>query len=159
MRASLTIGVFLIALSMAPGGAAAAQSPVDAAAAEADAQALFREVMSPFCPGLTLADCPSPAAFTLRDEIEARLEKGESREAIVDELVARYGTQILADPSDTPIGAVVWGVPIALSALAALGLAWFLRRATRAGHQEPGVAVAGPPGLDARLDEELDRLD
>jgi cytochrome c-type biogenesis protein CcmH len=158
MRASLPIGVFLIALSMAPGGVAAAQSSVDAAAAEAEAQALFREVMSPFCPGLTLADCPSPNAFTLRDEIEARLKQGESRDAIVDELVAKYGTPILADPSETPIGSVVWGVPIALSALAALGLAWFLRRATRPPAEEP-LAVAGPPGLRDRLEEELDKLD
>lgn len=129
------------------------------ASAAAEAERLFREVMSPFCPGLTLADCPSPNAFTLRDEIKARLERGESRESIVHELVATYGARILSDPSSTPIGSVVWGVPLALSALAGLALALFVRRATRSHRDEPMLVAAGPPGLSERLDEELERLD
>jgi cytochrome c-type biogenesis protein CcmH/NrfF len=115
--------------------------------------------MSPFCPGLTLADCPSPNAFELRGEIQRRLDRGESPQAILDELVATYGTQILSDPSDTPIGAIVWGVPFALAALAALGLALVVRRATHAHTAEPAVAAAGAPGLSDRLDDELSQLD
>lgn len=164
MRAVLVVLMIVTASAARPD--AAMQASADSApaspdpqSAEATAQVIFREVMSPFCPGLTLADCPSPNAFALRGEIEARLAKGEARETIVDELVRQYGAQILADPSGTPIGAVVWGVPIALSALAAVGLAWFLRRATRRRAEEPALAVAGPPGLGERLDEELARLD
>jgi cytochrome c-type biogenesis protein CcmH/NrfF len=119
---------------------------------------LYHEVMSPFCPGLTLADCPSPAAFELRKTIATRLSQGETREAIVSELVATYGPQILADPSDTPIGRVVWGVPIAVSLLAALGLAAFLRRSARA-HVAEGVTLPPSGTLAGRLDEELAALD
>jgi cytochrome c-type biogenesis protein CcmH len=156
MRALL----FVVVLALAsPALAQDAPASADRAVANAEAQTIFREVMSPFCPGLTLADCPSPNAFTLRGEIEARLAKGESRDAILDELVTKYGTQILADPSDTPIGSVVWGVPFALSALAAAGLALFLRRATRTHTEEANLAVAGPPGISERLDEELAELD
>ena len=54
------------------------------AAVEAESRAIFTEVMSPFCPGLTLADCPSPDAFTMRGDIERRLKTGESRDAIVN---------------------------------------------------------------------------
>lgn len=158
MRRAWLIGLFVIGLA-APGARLWAQPAPAAAAADAEAQALFHEVMSPFCPGLTLADCPSPNAFTLRGEIKTRLERGESREAIVDQLVAQYGAKILSDPSGTPIGSVAWGVPIALSVLAALGLAFFVRRATRTGPDEPALAIAGPPGLSERLDEELERLD
>jgi cytochrome c-type biogenesis protein CcmH/NrfF len=115
--------------------------------------------MSPFCPGLTLADFPSPDAFALRGDIERRLANGASREAIVDELVAEYGTQILADPSGTPLGSVVWGLPFLLAAAALLGLTLFLRRATHRRPDEPPVPVAGPPGLQERLEDELERLD
>ena len=115
--------------------------------------------MSPFCPGLTLADCPSPNAFTMRGDIERRLKNGESRQAIVDELVKTYGAQILADPSDTPIGSIVWGVPFALSALAAAGLAFFLRRATRNRTKEAVDTPAESPQMRSRVDEELAALD
>ena len=152
---------FVLALALAaPAAAQPAPAPATpSSTADAEAQRLFREVMSPFCPGLTLADCPSPNAFTLRDDIKARLARGESRETIVNELVARYGARILSDPSSTPIGSVVWGVPIAVSALAALALAFFVRRATRRRPDEPVVAVAGPPGLREKLEEELDRFE
>jgi cytochrome c-type biogenesis protein CcmH/NrfF len=123
-----------------------------------DEARLFRAVMSPFCPGLTLADCPSPAAFELRKSLSARLARGESRDAVVGELVTQYGPQILADPSDTPIGRVVWGVPIAASLLAALGVV--LRRW---GHTRLTEAAAAPApatrDLTMRLDEELAALD
>jgi cytochrome c-type biogenesis protein CcmH/NrfF len=141
----------------APVAAAPAGSPDEAAAAEA--RVLFREVMSPFCPGLTLADCPSPNAFTMRGDIERRLKAGESRETVLAELVQSYGTQVLADPSGTPIGSIVWGVPFAISLLAAIGLAFFLRRATRAHGQEPTAAPAESAQLRSRVDDELAAMD
>lgn len=162
LSACLIVAAIFVGGGHAGASADSQQAPAATSGTEpsdAEAARLFREVMSPFCPGLTLADCPSPAAFTLRDDIEARLERGEPRSAILDELVRQYGTQILADPSGTPIGSVVWGVPIALSALAALGVALFVRRATRTHGTEPPVSSAGSPGLTHRLDEELAQLD
>lgn len=148
----------VVAWTGQPDVAGGAITPVDASQARAEAQALFREVMSPFCPGLTLADCPSPAAFDLRNEIDARLKRGESRQAILDELVAAYGPQLLADPSDTALGRVVWGVPLVLSALAALAVTVFVRRATREVHTAPD-STAAPSTDHHRLDEELAALD
>ena len=46
------------------------------------AHELSRELMSPYCPGRTLADCPSPDAGAVRDEIR-RLEA--ERQATVRE--------------------------------------------------------------------------
>lgn len=165
-RRVLRWSVFVAAMLVGPTSIGAAgdltTQPGVARASEqtsAEAARLFREVMSPFCPGLTLADCPSPSAFTLRDDIARRLASGASREVIVDELVATYGARILADPSGTPIGSLVWGVPFLLAAAALLGLTLFLRRATHPRLKDPIVAVAGPPGLQERLEEELERLD
>ena len=125
-----------------------------------DASRIFTELMSPFCPGLTLADCPSPNAFELRNEIRRRLEAGEPWQSIESELVEKYGVQILSDPTGTPIGNVIWGVPFTAATLAAVGLAWFVRRATRVAQAE-GRAFAGAPdpATIRRLDEELSRLD
>lgn len=151
----------LLVLTLLPAAASAQEAPASPgpSKANAEAQVLFREVMSPFCPGLTLADCPSPAAFTLRGEIEQRLENGVAREVILDELVTKYGTQILADPSGTRIGSVVWGVPFAVSALGAAALAWFLRGAVHRRHDEPHLTPVTSPALSSRLDDELSRLD
>ena len=124
----------------------------------ADANRIFTELMSPFCPGLTLADCPSPNAFDLRTEIKRRLEAGESLDAIRAELVQKYGVQILSDPTGTPIGDVIWGVPMGVAALAAVGLAMFVRRATRVAQAE-GVGGAMDAATSRKLDEELADMD
>ncbi len=152
-----SLALVMLLFAAAP---ALAQAPpaVDREAAQAEAQVLFREVMSPFCPGLTLADCPSPNAFEMRKDIQARLERGESRESIVDALVAQYGTELLSDPSDTPIGRVVWGVPFLLAVLAAGVLAILVRRMTR-GQQAEVAAGAEPAAARERLDEELAAMD
>lgn len=142
-------------VAMAPSAVMAQAGPP----ADAQADALFHEVMSPFCPGLTLADCPSQQAFEMRGDIERRLAGGEPREAILDELVATYGAEILADPSDTPIGRIVWGVPMVLSVLAAAGLAVFLRRVTRGGPIDRTTESDITPAARGRLDEELTALD
>ena len=123
-----------------------------------EAREIFRTVMSPFCPGLTLADCPSPAAYDLRDEIRARIDAGESPEVILDELVAEYGQEILGDPSGTPLGRLAIAIPVAVALLAALGAAVFVRRAVRTRRETPARAGL-TPDVEARLDDELRDLD
>jgi len=59
---------------------------------------VFRQIMSPFCPGLTLAACPSPAAEHLRTEIKTRMAAGESSDAIERDLITRYGERVRAMP-------------------------------------------------------------
>ena len=126
---------------------------------DAQAQQIFTELMSPFCPGLTLADCPSPNAFDLRTEIRRRLDAGEPLESIRAELVQKYGVEILADPTGTPIGTVIWGVPAGVAAIAAVGLAWFVRRATPVAQTEgpaPQAAPAATPTPPPRHQEQAE---
>ncbi len=149
-------GIILVVFGLA--GPARSQ-PAPMSDSEIQAQVVFREVMSPFCPGLTLGDCPSPQAFELRGEITRRLQAGESRQAIVDGLVATYGPGILSDPSGTPIGRVIWGVPILLSLVAAGALALFLRRITRVARDLPPPPVSTLQDASTRLEEELSALE
>jgi cytochrome c-type biogenesis protein CcmH/NrfF len=145
-----------LAIAMSLGAAPAVAGGSDP---KADAARIFHEVMSPFCPGLTLADCPSQQAFALRDEISVRLAWGVSPGTVRAELVQRYGVAILADPTPTPIGAVLWGTPVALALLAAIGLAFFVRRSVGRAQIDRDCKRVDSPGLVRLLDDLLHALD
>lgn len=87
--------------------------------------------MSPYCPGLTLAACPSPSADSLRQAIILRVQRGETRETLMADLEATYGDAIRAAPAPTGFGLVGWSVPAIAFAIGALVLVRWLRRATR----------------------------
>jgi cytochrome c-type biogenesis protein CcmH len=122
----------------------------------AEAQKIFTTVMSPYCPGLLLADCPSPAAFELRAEIRRRLDAGESAAAVERDLYHRYGEVIRAVPPPAGWGGVLWAAPAAALAISLAALVWFLSR-RRVDDVAP-PAAAGDPAMDERLREELDEL-
>lgn len=75
------------------------------------ADRLFDELLSPFCPGLTLKNCPSPAADSLRRSIRSHLDQGESIEAVKAALVEAYGETILGAPPATGFNLVLWVLP------------------------------------------------
>lgn len=137
----------------APALTVAAQ-PADPAA---EAQAIFTSVMSPYCPGLLLADCPSPAAFELRAEIRRRLDAGESRATIEGDLYRKFGNSIRAVPEPEGWGRVLWLAPALAFAVSLVALMWLVAR-SRAPHQPQPDDATLPPESDERLEEELDRL-
>lgn len=65
---------------------------------ETAASRLFNSTMSPFCPGLLLANCPSPQAGVLRDTIRAWIAAGVPADSIRAVLLARYGEEVRATP-------------------------------------------------------------
>lgn len=107
-----------------------------AAAPEDVANRISAEIMSPYCPGVTLHDCPSAEADALRERIRARAAAGWSEDRIMEELVAQYGDTIHAVPPADGGGIAAWVVP-GLVALAGFGTAGMLaRRWTRAREQD-----------------------
>lgn len=136
------------------------------------AAAIARQTMSPFCPGRTLADCPSPNAAEWRSDIRDMVERGMSAAEIQDELEARIGSNL----SGSPGREVSYAVPIGFGLLAfgVLGAVLFrLRRArsapgaalpkeenVAAAARSNPVAAAAPDEVgvdDARLEHELRR--
>jgi cytochrome c-type biogenesis protein CcmH/NrfF len=93
--------------------------------------ALYRDLMSPYCPGLSLASCPSPQADSLRDAIAARFGQGESPSEITSALVVDYGPGIRGSPALEGFGAVAFVVPVLLLVGGALFAQRWLRRHTR----------------------------
>ena len=114
-----------------------------------------RELMSPFCPGRTLADCTSPQAGTLRAWLIVQEAAGRSREEVEAELLARYGDVILAEPRASGLGLAAWGLPVAAFVAGGAVVALYLRRQTRAARAERRPSAPLPPELERLVDEEL----
>jgi cytochrome c-type biogenesis protein CcmH/NrfF len=128
-----------------------------------EAHRLSRELMSPFCPGRTLADCPSPHARLVRDEIEARLEKGETAIAIEQDLVLRYGAEIRGTPPAKGFAMVLWIVLPLSAGLGLIVLAMTVSRSVHRARELPSEdrthAYEASTALNERLDAELVELE
>ncbi len=93
--------------------------------------AMYRDLMSPYCPGLSLASCPSPQADSLRKAIAVRFYSGETPAAITEALVVDYGPGIRGSPSMDGFGSAAFFVPVLLLVSGALFAARWIRRNTR----------------------------
>jgi cytochrome c-type biogenesis protein CcmH len=133
-----------------------AQSPEDLA------NDISQKVMSPYCPGVTLHDCPSKSALDLRDDIEGYARSGMDEAAIMERLERDFGPSIRAEPSSEGAGVLAWILPF-MVVVAGGAMAWWLVRrwsARRALMQEDDDAPE-PPVSSAerrRLETELGRL-
>jgi len=124
--------------------------------AEALLSELSHDLMSPFCPGRTIASCPSSQARKLEERILAEAQSGKSRDQIEQALVADYGSDIIGyrPPPSLLITTVVGGV-LALTLLIFLGRRWVRRAKPEAGN----VATAGAAGAGKATVAELDALE
>jgi cytochrome c-type biogenesis protein CcmH len=111
--------------------------------------------MSPFCPGRSLADCPSQDAASLRMWILVQAAAGRTRADVEDELYARYGEVIRARPKVEGFGTAAYLIPVAVFAGGGALVLWFLRRATRRAAERPAPMV---PKLDPEVERKLDEL-
>ncbi len=106
----------------------------------------------------------SPAARALRGEIAERLRGGEAALAIEGDLVARYGASIVAIPRDRdPRGGLSISLAVLLGATAltliALGIRWVRRSNAIERRTEPTAEPADAAALDARIEQEIRRLE
>jgi cytochrome c-type biogenesis protein CcmH len=135
--------------------AALALSPAARAAGPQDtANSISEQVMSPFCPGVTLHDCPSDNAIRLRSQIARWAAQGWSRQRIMTKLLAEYGPDIRAVPDEQGASLLVWLLP-AVALVAGAGIAgMFARRWSERGSDPPPPRAIGPVDR-RRLEEEL----
>lgn len=96
-------------------------------------QVVFEEVqgniLSPYCPGRLLKDCPSSAARDLKLNIKKQILTGRTSEEILDALLEEYGDEVRAAPKAQGIGLLAWIVP-GLFLILGLGiiLTWIVRQ-------------------------------
>jgi cytochrome c-type biogenesis protein CcmH/NrfF len=144
-RLALCVCALLVAAACGPG-----RDDADVEHARA-ANELARDLMSPFCPGRTLADCSSPDAGAVREEIRQALGAGESPEAVRARIEARFGDRVVGVPRER----TGWLLPIAALVAGAGVLALVIRRAL----QPPVAAAPLPPEVERELARELDEVD
>jgi cytochrome c-type biogenesis protein CcmH len=142
----------LLALVLVPGALASEEHPDRPTLAD-----LEGEVMCPVC-NTTLDQSSSPAARQIKNFIALRIQAGDSKEQIKDDLVAEYGPQILAAPPTEGFDLLAWVLPLVglvggALVLAALAWRWSRRR------DPPVESPALSPALERRVDEELARFD
>jgi cytochrome c-type biogenesis protein CcmH/NrfF len=129
-------------------------APISVAEAPQDvANSISEHVMSPFCPGVTLHDCPSDNAIALRAQIARWARRGWTRQQIMAKLMAEY-TDIQAVPADRGASLLVWLLPaIAIVAGGTTALV-FARRWSRPRTDRTPAAELGSHDRN-RLEEEL----
>jgi cytochrome c-type biogenesis protein CcmH/NrfF len=137
---------------------ALAVSPAVGTGPRHDATTITRELMSPFCPGLLLADCQSSGAGDFRAEIRSRLDAGETSHAIVNDLARRYGASIRGTPAMEGIGVLAWGLPLVLGIASFLPLTRWVRTSAPVPVPDQDASTTIDP-LMARVDQELLALD
>jgi hypothetical protein len=139
------------------------ESPtLDELQAEQLAQDIAAEMPSPYCPGRSIASCPTQAARELEDDILGLAKQGKDREQIEAVLVDRFGAQTMGQ-AHSPVVLVGIGLAsvVALAAIIHAGRTW-LRKPVVA----PALATAtgttsdaAAPSLEGVSRAELDRLE
>lgn len=132
----LAVLIWTIGLAAAWPAAAAEQTPVYG-------YALAHELMSPFCPGRTLAACTSEQAAEMRQWILLQEAAGATREEVIAVLESKYGDQIRSSPAAEGWGLAAWLLP-GLAVVVGAGLAIYsVRRLVGA----PGSGKAGEESM------------
>jgi cytochrome c-type biogenesis protein CcmH/NrfF len=142
-----------LALALALAGAAAGEP-------RGWAQDLGNELMSPYCPGRTLAECPSDQAQTLRMWLAVQEANGRGEGEVMQELVARYGEQIRGAPRPRGFGLAAYVLPVVAFVAGGLLLVRMLRRHTQRARTAPADALSArpiDPEIERLVDEELAR--
>jgi cytochrome c-type biogenesis protein CcmH len=112
---------------------AAAPASADPARDEQWAYDLSHNLMSPYCPGRTLSDCPSPQADELRLWILEQARAGATREEVEAELFRSFGDQLRQAPRAEGFGLLAYAVPGVFLLAGGVLLAAFLRRSRGSG--------------------------
>ncbi len=161
-RACVVCLVALLGLVLANGTvytAEAADAAVPASAGSSWAYDLAGELMSPFCPGRTVASCPSPQATEMIQWIAMQEAAGVTREEVIAILVERHGEEILGAPPAK--GITLWAYVFPVLGFAVFGAIAFrvLRRIVApaapasSASAAPSEGGARPAGRSSDSDE------
>ena len=163
LRAALAVVALAVLLAVAVAAPVAGKAPPQNAAPQTTLPDVEDEVMCPIC-GTALNLSSSPQADRERAFIRREIAAGKTKDEIKDDLVAQYGTQVLAEPPKSGFDLTAWLVPAAAILLAAITIGfglWRWRRAARAGSGQGPDEGASPlePSEAERLDADLARYD
>jgi len=142
--------LFLGALVLAQGAFSPVQATPEATRAATD---LYGQIMSPYCPGVTLSACSSGKASALRQEIKLWLLSGVGEAEVRARLESRFGEEVFGLPSGGSFRVVAWLAPILAAVLGFFVMLIMLKRSLRRNHSEPEQA----PKRAEEIERELER--
>jgi cytochrome c-type biogenesis protein CcmH len=156
--ASLTVAALLLLPAASLASSAVVVNPQQPKTTLPDVE---DEVMCPIC-GTALNLSFAPQADRERAFIRREIAAGKTKDEIKDDLVAQYGTEVLAEPPKSGFDLTAWIVPGLAILVAAAAIALGLRRWRRAGRAREAAAApdqALDPSERERLDSDLARYD
>ncbi len=161
-RRCVALAAIALALT-APASAVAGGSAAPHPAPKTTLPDVEDEVMCTIC-GTALNLSASPQADRERAFIRREIAAGKTKDQIKDDLVAQYGTEVLAEPPKSGFDLTAWLVPGAALLAALIGIAVGLARWRRAGRSEDDAPSSGDdtpldPSDSERLDADLARYD
>jgi cytochrome c-type biogenesis protein CcmH len=160
-RCAFTALAIAAALLVPTTALATSATPGTPPQAQANLPDIEDQVMCPVC-GTALNLSFSPQADRERAFIRHEIAQGKTEDEIIDDLVAQYGTAVLAEPPKSGFDLTAWLVPggAIVVAAVALGLGlWRWRRAARRSGPPPGDGQPLDPGDAERLEEDLARYE
>lgn len=119
--------------------------------------AMAHDLMSPFCPGRTLAECPSPQATELRFWILTQASAGASEDEVNAMLTDRFGDVLLAAPRAEGWGLTAYVIPIAFFVIGGPVVVLIIRRLAAGGTNGEASQNERIDRKDAAVDPELER--
>ncbi len=119
-------------------------------ALEARAREISDGLRCPVCRNESIDESHAEVARDIRLLVRERLVAGDSDEAIIEAVVARYGEYVLLRPTAEGANLVLWLAPAAML-LAGLGLGWTVLRGRSAAPEADDLT----PDEKARLDDLL----
>jgi cytochrome c-type biogenesis protein CcmH len=153
-RLALRIVLTVVALGLATTSLAATDI-------EREARAIEDALMAPCCFQQQVSVHQSPTATAVKKDIRARLDRGETREAILAAYVSEHGPGILVVPPAQGANLILYVLPPIVLAGSVLLIIGLVRRFTTAQQGVPVAAghTAGSVALNERLTDELRDLD
>ncbi len=98
---------------------------------------LAHEIMSPWCPGLSLSDCPSTPAAELRVWIIEQERHGRTRSETEALLLESYGDTLRQTPEPQGAGLLAYAIPALALLLGGVAVAILFHRAGRSAQALP----------------------
>jgi len=126
----LMLTALLLSAALASGVYAATEltRDFDSAAQQQLYQELINELRCPKCQNQTIADSNAPLAKDLRDRTYEMVKSGQSKQQILDFMVARYGDFVHYQPPFRWSTSILWLGPLLAILLGIITIIWMVRR-------------------------------
>lgn len=140
----------IIALLCAPAWAVEPDEMLDDPALEARARDISAGLRCPVCQNESIDESNAQLSAELRLVVRDRLVAGDSDQAVVDYIVARYGEFVLLKPATSGANILLWlSAPLLL--ILALGIGWTTVRRTPTGQADQTLTEAEEAELEKIL--------